>query len=94
MMEYKVTSLYHEPVVIYLLRSRGIYKVPQRTTRNLLPDESITIDESEVSPEIKLLAHPSKKCIKLEKIDRAKPPDGGEEIDLVELERQLLADGE
>ena len=73
-MKKKVINQHTEPIVLMLLRPKGRLKYPQRAAINLV--EEVTIDESEISPEIEKLD--KRKKIRIEDIDiepEMKDPD-------------------
>lgn len=59
-MAKKITNTYHEPIVLWLLQPKGMNRLPQRTSVNLLPGDDIDRDPSgnqikELSPEVEKL---------------------------------------
>lgn len=81
----EITSIYKAPMVIALL-DRDFGRLS--TSRNLLPGETITVEDNQISPECKVLE--KKKCITI--VDKVVPPteEEKEAEELAALEKELL----
>jgi hypothetical protein len=68
-MKKKITNTHKEPIVLPLMRPKGLCKFPQRAHENLLVGESKIVDVDEISPEIEKIRKRGK--VKIE--DLAEP---------------------
>jgi len=99
----RIVHTYKEPMVICLVKGKGRFKVPQREHRNLLVGQSMTVDESEIGPELKrqhkkgYVAIEDVVEVEERKVIVPPPPPPVEEPeaeDLEALEQELLGDAE
>lgn len=84
MKEITHTEVYKEPLVLVLLDQQF---GRMSTSRNLLPGQTITVGDNQISPECKVLE--KKKIIKIVDVKSAEIPTESTE-DLAALEKELL----